>query len=100
MERGIVADTFVGGEAEPGGGRFRFRVRHGWVVEGGRRRVPVRDFELVGDGLQLLNDITLVANDRQFDPAGWTCRKKGQAVPVSQGMPSVLVSSLGVRTLS
>lgn len=100
IDRGIVAETYTGGSVTLGGGDFAFRVRRGWYVEGGVRRVPIRDFELVGNGPQMLRDISLVANDFRFDEAGWLCGKSGQGVPVSQGMPSVLVSKLGVRPLS
>jgi TldD protein len=38
----------------------------------------------------------MVANDMKLSEGGWTCGKNGQGVPVSQGMPSVLVSSITV----
>ena len=100
MDRGIVAEAYAGGSVSLGGGDFVFRVRHGWYVEDGVRRVPIRDFELVGNGPQLLRDISLVGNDFRFDEAGWLCGKSGQSVPVSHGMPSVLVASLGARPLA
>lgn len=100
MGQGIIAETIIGGAGEPGGGAFQFRIKHGWYVEGGRRSVPVRDFLLTGNGLDMLRDIRQVANDQRFDTAGWTSEKKGQSVPVSQGTPSILVSSLGVTPLS
>lgn len=99
MGRGIVAETFTGGSVSLGGGDFTFRVRRGWFVEGGERRVPVRDFELLGNGPQMLRDVSMIANDFRFDAAGWLCGKSGQGVPVSHGMPSVLVARLGVRPL-
>jgi TldD protein len=38
----------------------------------------------------------MVANDSTIDIGGWTCGKNGQGVPVSQGMPTTLVSALTV----
>ncbi len=38
----------------------------------------------------------MVANDQKFDCGGWTCGKDGQSMPVSLGMPSVLVSAITV----
>jgi TldD protein len=42
----------------------------------------------------------MVANDMKLDTGGWTCGKEGQSVPVSQGMPTVLVSKLTVGGLN
>ena len=39
----------------------------------------------------------MVGNDLKLDAGGWTCGKDGQSVPVSQGMPSALVSRLTVE---
>ena len=100
MDRGIIAETYTGGGVDTRTGRFRFRVRNGWYVENGQRRVPVRDFEISGTGPELLQGVLMVANDWRMDAAGWTRGKNGQTVPVSHGMPSVLVDSLGVRPLS
>jgi len=46
-----------------------------------------------------LRNITMVANDSRFDKGGWTCGKNGQTVPVSHGMPTVLVSDLAVQAI-
>ena len=100
MGRGIVAESIVGGSASLGDGSYRFSVRHGWLIEKGKRLVPLRDFELVGNGPDTLANIRLVANDFSMDPAGWSCSKQEQRVPVSHGMPSVLVSTLGVDVAS
>ena len=38
----------------------------------------------------------MAANDASIDTGGWTCGKSGQSVPVSLGLPSILVSSMTV----
>lgn len=100
MGRGVVAESITGGGVDRLSGRFRFRVRGGWFVDSGRKRVPVRDFEISGAGPEFLGNVSMVANDWRMDPAGWTCGKKGQTVPVSQGTPSILVNGLDVRPMS
>ena len=99
MDRGIIAETYTDGRVELGAGDYSFYVKSGWLVEKGKVRMPVRDFYLVGNGPDTLRDITMVANDSKLDSGGWTCGKNGQVVPVSQGMPSVLVSKLGVQAI-
>ncbi len=99
MGRGIIAETYASGNVTLGAGDYSFYVKNGWLVEKGKILMPVRDFLISGNGPQTLRDITMVANDSQLDKGGWTCGKNGQSVPVSQGMPSVLVSSLGVESV-
>ena len=100
LGRGIVAESIVGGAVSLADGSFRFNVRHGWLVEKGKRLVPLRDFELVGNGPETLANVRLVGNDFRMDPAGWSCGKEGQQVPVSHGTPSMLVSKLRVDVAS
>ena len=93
---GVICETFSGGRAELGPGGFRFDVKNGWLVEDGKITAPTKDFSIVGNGPDMLRDVTMVANDSRMDSGGWLCGKKGQTVPVSQGMPTVLVSKLTV----
>jgi TldD protein len=71
-------------------------AKSGWLVENGKITTPVRDFILSGNGPETMQRISMVANDFRFDNGGWTCGKNGQSVPVSQGMPSVLVSKMNI----
>lgn len=93
---GVVAETYTGGHVELGGGDYAFDVGTGWLIEGGRLTAPLADFRVTGNGPDTLQRITMVAGDGRMDAGGWTCGKHGQQVPVSQGMPTVLVSSLAV----
>ena len=93
---GLVAETFSAGRADPAGGDFTFRVRNGWLIEKGRRTMPVRDVELRGTGAGLLAGISGVANDGRLDEGAWTCGKHGQALPVAPGGPTARVGSLTV----
>lgn len=97
VDRGVIAETYSAGQVQIGAGGFTFLVNSGWLVEQGRVIAPLRDFRLTGIGADVLSGITMVANDGRMDSGGWTCGKKGQRVPVSHGMPTVLVSSLEVR---
>ena len=94
VDHGIIAETFTGGEVTLGGGDYTFHVKHGWLIEKGRITAPLKDVRISGNGPETLQRMTMVADDAGFDAAGWTCGKNGQSIPVSHGMPTVLVSSM------
>ena len=97
---GIVAETFRNGQVQIGAGDYTFYIRNGWLIEDGKITAPIKDCNIIGNGPESLRDITRVADDMRLDTGGWTCGKDGQSVPVSQGMPTVLVSKLTVGGLN
>ena len=97
VDHGIICETYTNGQVQIGAGDYTFGVKNGWLVEGGRITAPIKDVSISGNGPELLKRITMVANDARLDTGGWTCGKNGQTVPVSQGIPTVLVSSMAAR---
>ncbi len=93
---GILADQFTNGQVNIGPGDFTFYVKSGALIENGKITAPIKDVNIIGNGPEVLKKITMVANDMKLAEGGWTCGKNGQGVPVSQGMPSVLVSAITV----
>jgi len=96
VDHGIIAETFTNGQVQIGAGDYTFYVKNGWLVENGKVTAPVKDVNIIGNGPESLKRITMVANDSRLDTGGWTCGKNGQRVPVSQGIPTVLVSNMTV----
>jgi len=96
VDFGIVAETFTNGQVQIGAGDFTFYIKNGWLIEKGKLTAPIKDVNIIGNGPEALRRITMVAGDSKLDTGGWTCGKEGQSVPVSQGMPTCLVSSLTV----
>lgn len=96
VDNGIIAETYTNGQVQIGAGDYTFYVKNGWLVEKGRITAPIKDVNIIGNGPESLQRITMVANDARLDTGGWTCGKNGQQVPVSQGIPTVLVSNMTV----
>ncbi len=96
VERGIAAETFTNGQVEIGAGDFTFYIKNGWLIENGKLTVPIKDANIIGNGPDVLRKVTMAANDAVLDTGGWTCGKNGQMVPVSQGLPTLLVSAITV----
>lgn len=96
VDHGIIAETYTNGQVQIGAGDYTFYVKNGWLVENGKITAPIKDVNIIGNGPESLQRISMVANDAKLDSGGWTCGKNGQRVPVSQGIPTVLVSSMTV----
>ena len=96
VDKGIVCETFTNGQVQIGAGDFTFFVKNGWLIEGGKLTRPIKNVNIIGNGPEALSRVTMAAADGELDAGGWTCGKDGQGVPVSQGIPSVLVSQLVV----
>ena len=96
IDHGIICETYTNGQVQIGAGDYTFYVKNGWLVEKGKITAPIKDVNIIGNGPESLKRITMVANDARLDTGGWTCGKNGQSVPVSQGIPTVLVSKMTV----
>lgn len=96
VKEGVFVDTFTNGQVQIGAGDFTFFVKTGYKIENGKLTQPIKDINIIGNGPKALADITMVGNNMKLDPGSWTCGKDGQGVPVSLGMPAVLVKQLTV----
>ena len=96
VSQGIYCVSFANGAVHIGGGDFSFYMKTGYLIENGKLTKPIKDVNIIGNGPEALARIDMVGNDLVIDEGGWTCGKDGQSVPVSQGMPTVRVSSLVV----
>ena len=92
---GIYVDEFSNGQVQIGEGDFTFYVKSGFLIEDGKLGRPVKDINIIGNGPAALADIRGVADDLAVDPGAWTCGKE-QSVPVSCGIPTLLIGSLTV----
>lgn len=95
VKKGVFVDEFANGQVKIGEGDFTFYVKSGYLIENGHLTAPVKDINIIGNGPQALSRIKAVGNDALIDDGAWTCGKE-QNVPVSCGMPTVLVEGLTV----
>lgn len=96
VDYGVYVDNFSNGQVNIGAGDFTFFVKSGYLIEKGKLTQPIKDINIIGNGPQALADITMAAGDYKTDPGTWMCGKGGQSVPVSMGLPTVLVKKLTV----
>ncbi len=96
VDYGVYVDNFSNGQVQIGAGDFTFFVKSGYLIENGKLTRPIKDINIIGNGPQALADISMAANDYAIDNGTWTCGKDGQSVPVTCGLPTVLVKKLTV----
>ncbi len=96
VKKGLYAVQFTNGQVNIGAGDFSFYVKSGYAIEDGKLTHPVKDVNIIGNGPQALARISMVGNDPALATAGYMCGKLGQTVPVSQGLPTTLVSAINV----
>lgn len=96
VERGIYAPNFGGGQVDITSGKFVFSASEAYLIEKGKKTVPVKGAMLIGSGPEVLTRVSMVGNDLELDPGIGICGKDGQSVPVGVGQPTLRVDSLTV----
>jgi TldD protein len=91
---GFYAKSLAGGQVEPASGNFVFGVAEGYLIENGRLTTPLRGATLVGNGIDILMRIDMIAAD--FDVKTGVCGKDGQGVPVGTGQATLRIAEMTV----
>lgn len=94
VNKGILAQKIGGGQVNTVNGDFVFEVNECYMVENGKKGEPIRGATLIGNGPEVLKNITKVGSD--FGYAIGTCGKDGQGVPVADAQPTILVEDMTV----
>ncbi len=92
--QGFYAKSLAGGQVEPASGSFVFGVAEGYRIADGRIAEPLRGATLVGNGIDILMKIDMIAGD--FDVKTGICGKDGQGVPVGTGQATLRIAEMTV----
>ena len=97
VKKGIYVKDVTNGQVKIGEGVFAFYVSQGNMIEDGKLTAPIKDVNIMGNGPKMLQNVVMVGNDLEMAHSGaGYCGKDGQRVPVSFGLPTILVKSLTV----
>jgi TldD protein len=94
VKRGLYAVNFGGGQVDITSGKFVFSTSEAYLIEDGKIGRPVKGATLIGNGPDILTQVSMVGNDLQLDSGVGTCGKEGQSVPVGVGQPTLKVDSI------
>ncbi|MEM7155143.1 MAG: metallopeptidase TldD-related protein [Myxococcota bacterium] len=96
VKKGIYAVKYSGGQVNISNGDFVFSLTEGYLIEDGKLTAPLKGVNLIGNGPEALNTVSMVGHDFELSDGMWTCGKDGQSVPVGVGMPTVKLDQLTV----
>ncbi len=96
VKRGVYAKRFSGGQVNISNGDFVFSLTESYLIEDGKVTAPLKGVNLIGNGPEVLNQVSMVGTDFRLSDGIWTCGKDGQSVPVGVGTPTVKIASITV----
>lgn len=96
VDKGLYAVNFSGGQVDITSGKFVFSTSEAYLIEKGKVTKPVKGATLIGSGPEVLNQISMVGNNLQFDLGVGVCGKEGQSVEVGVGQPTVKIDAITV----
>ena len=96
VDKGIYAPNFGGGQVDITSGKFVFSASEAYLIENGKITTPIKGATLIGNGPEVMKQISMVGNDLALDKGVGVCGKDGQSVPVGVGQPSLRIDQLTV----
>ena len=96
VKKGLYVENMGGGQVDITSGKFVFSTSEAWLIENGKKTVPVKGATLIGNGPDVMNRISMVGNDLSLDPGVGVCGKDGQSVPVGVGQPTLKIDEITV----
>lgn len=96
VKDGIYAVNFSGGQVDVTSGEFVFSMSEAYLIKNGEISHPVKGASLIGKGIEVLHNITMVGNDLALDEGVGMCGKEGQSIPVGVGQPTLKIESVTV----
>ncbi|MGQ9621082.1 MAG: TldD/PmbA family protein, partial [Bacteroidales bacterium] len=92
-KKGLYVQSLSGGSVNPVTGVFNFTCREAYLIENGRKTIPVRGATLIGSCMDVISNIDAVGDDLDFGPG--ICGK-GQSAEVTAGQPTVRIRGINV----
>lgn len=96
VDRGIYAPYFGGGQVDITSGKFVFSTAEAYLIEKGKITTPVKGATLIGSGIEVMQKISMVADESNIDLGIGVCGKAGQSVPVGVGQPALKIDEITV----
>lgn len=96
VEKGIYCTNFSGGQVDITSGKFVFAANVAYLIENGKLTQPVKNLTLIGDGSEVLKEVSMIGFDLSLDNGIGVCGKDSQSVPVGVGQPTLKIDVMTV----
>lgn len=96
VDLGIFAPHFGGGQVDITSGKFVFSTSEAYLIEKGKITKPVKGATLIGSGIEVMQNISMVSDEVELDHGIGVCGKEGQSVPVGVGQPALKIEKITV----
>ncbi|MBN6711633.1 metalloprotease TldD [Haemophilus haemoglobinophilus] len=96
VDYGIFAPHFGGGQVDITSGKFTFSMSEAYLIEKGKITKPVKGATMIGQGIEVMQQISMVADNMEIDHGIGVCGKDGQSVPVGVGQPACKIEKITV----
>jgi TldD protein len=96
VKHGVYAKRFAGGQVNISNGDFVFALTESYLIEDGKLTAPLKGTNLIGNGPDVLRNVTMLGADFELSQGTWTCGKDGQSVPVGIGTPTMKIAQITV----
>ncbi|QCI17790.1 metalloprotease TldD [Buchnera aphidicola (Acyrthosiphon lactucae)] len=93
---GVYAVNFSGGQVDITSGKFVFSTAEAYLIKQGKIITPIKNTTLIGSGLEVMQQISMVGDDLKMDQGMGMCGKDGQNIPVGIGQPSMKLEKLTI----
>jgi TldD protein len=93
-KKGLYVQSLSGGSVNPITGIFNFTCRESYLIENGKKTIPVKGATLIGSCMDIISNTDAVGNDLEFAPG--ICGKGGQTAEVTAGQPTVRIRGINV----
>ncbi len=96
VKDGIYAVSFGGGQVDITSGKFVFDCTEAYEIKDGKVGQPLKGANLIGNGPEAMQRISMVGKDLELDTGIGMCGKQGQGVPVGVGQPTLRMDAVTV----
>lgn len=100
IDYGVYIANLSSGQVDITSGKFVFTILEGYLIKKGKISSPIKSATLIGSIIDIMNNVSMVANDFSFDCGSGLCGKDGQNIPVSVGQPSLKIDSMIIGGLN